>query len=132
MAIRPDDVQFSTLLPNYIQITPNPTGNMDIIGNILPDTFSFTFTATITGLSPDKTRCDLYGVNLNTGKKQLLTNAGFPSIYENKQGERAIHSIEYGTNSVTLSITIENNTGSVAVLIDQTIALTVVQYKVPF
>lgn len=132
MAIRPDNVQFSTLLPNYIQIIPNPTGNMDVIGNILPYTFSFTFTATISGLSPDKTRCDLYGVNQNTGNKQLLTNTGFPSIYQNKQGEKATCFVEYGTDSITFSMTIENNTGAVAVLIDQTFALTVVQYKIPF
>jgi hypothetical protein len=131
MTIKPDGIQFASFLPNYIQIIPNPTSSLDISG-IFPDTFSYTFSTTITGLSPNKTRCDVYGTNLNTGYRQLLTNSHFPAIYQNKAGEKVRCFITFGTNSVTFNLFIDNVTGAPVTLIDQTIAISVVQYKIPF
>lgn len=127
--IRPDNMQFYSALPSYT----NPStveGSLPVIGNILPDGFSFTFTTTLT-VDTAINKIDLYGINTNTGLRELLSSTGFPSIYQNSGGEAARHEISYAPGSITYSLTISNGTGGVLVLIDQTINLKAFCYTLP-
>jgi hypothetical protein len=129
MSIRPDGINFLSTLPNYINIG-NPTGDIVISGSI-PDGGGQVFSVTIS-VSRQNTRSDIYGTNTNTGIKQLLSGTNFPVIYQNAGGEAVNSGVLYGVDSITVEITVENNTGSPVLLIDQTIGIQVVEYSIPY
>lgn len=129
MSIRPDGIAFLSTLPNYINIG-NPTGDI-VISGVIPDSTSQTFSVTIT-VSSQNTRSDVYGTNLNTNIKQLLSATNFPVIYQNSGGENVSSGISYGSGSLTIDIIVDNNTGGPVVLTNQTITIQVVEYQIPY
>lgn len=127
--IKPDNINFLSTLPAYIGIG-QPTGNIVISGTILNGSGqSFSITVPT---SPDNTRFDVYGVNQNTNIKQLLSNTNFPLIYQYKSTEFLAQEIDYAPSSITVIFQIQNFTGSSVTLINQTIAITIVEYQIPY
>lgn len=126
--LRLDKILFSSELPSYIN-TADSTANLTVSGSVANGA-TVNFTAVVTILSTTN-RCDLYGTNQNTITKQLLSNTGFPAIYQNKAGENAQQQILYGTGTITYILSIFNGTGSPITLTSQVIALEVIQYSLP-
>lgn len=128
MNIRPDNINFLSTLPNYINIG-NPTGNIVISGSIL-DGNGQIFSTNIS-TSSSNTRFDIYGLNTNTNTKQLFSGTDFPSIYQFISTENVTLSTVYNTGSISVSIEVDNFTGSTINLVNQTIAVTIVEYEIP-
>jgi hypothetical protein len=127
--LRPDGINVHTLLPSFYSPVTT-TGNLVISGVVTPFAGA-TFSVTIS-TSSGTTRCDVYGKNMNDGTKQCLSSTGFPSIYQNAGGESASVQIDPGASSIRVQITIFNGTGLAVNLTNQTLAITVVQYKIPY
>jgi len=127
--IRPDQINFLSTLPNYINIGNTP-GSIVITGSIA-DGFSATFSTTI-ATSRQNNRFDVYGTNQNTNTKQLLSNTSFPVIYQRTSTEAVNSIITYGVASIQVDILVENFTGGPITLVNQTIAISVVQYEIPY
>jgi hypothetical protein len=129
MNIRPDRINFLSTLPNYINIG-NPTGTIAIGGSIA-DMSGQSFSVTIP-TSTDNTRFDIYGTNQNTNIKQLLSNTGYPVIYQSVSTEDVTSQVTYAPGSITVQINIANNTGAGIILMTQNIAVVVVEYRIPY
>lgn len=138
MNIRPDGLALLTSLPNYINIIPNVTGNLNISGTITNGTTT-NFSVSVP-VVPSNTRCDIYGINLNNGLKQQLSNSNFISndiavstggIYQHKSTEFVQLMTSQGSN-ITVTVSVTNFTGSSITLVTQTIQIEVVQYAIPF
>ncbi len=133
MNIRPDNINFLSTLPNYINLTYDtgaPTGTISVSGSIgIGATLTF---STVITTSSQNTRSDVYGVNSNTGIKQLLSNTGYPTIFQKTGAEKVNVYIDYAATSLTVSIVVVNNTGAPILLTTQSIVVTVVEYQIPF
>lgn len=129
MAIKPDNIQFLSTLPNYINFG-DVSGNITFSGSIA-NGVSQTYSVTLT-TSRDNTRFDVYGVNQNTLKKALFSNNADPLIYQFVSSEATELIIAYAPTSMTITIEVTNNTGALINLIPQVIAVTIVQYKIPY
>lgn len=133
MKIRPDDISFLSTLPNYINLTfdnGSPTGTINVSGNI-PDLAVQDFSVTIP-TSNLNTRFDVYGVNQNTGTKQLFSNTSFPVIYQNAGGEVANVVTEYSPSSIKVTIELFNGTGAPIALVAQSIVVSIIEYQIPY
>lgn len=129
MGIRPDGINFLSTLPAYINFD-NAIGNIAISGTIANGA-SQVFSTTIP-TSRNNTRFDVYGVNQNTNLKALFSNNTVPVIYQ-FVGLEAVNSfIDYTSTNIVVNIEVRNNTGSSINLVAQTIAVTVVQYQIPY
>lgn len=129
MAIKPDNIQFLSTLPNYINID-NSSQDISISGVLLPlavNNYTVTFTT-----SRNNTRFDIYGKNQNTLTKQLFSNTPFPVVYQNSSGEIARIITTYASTSITVTIQLTNNTAGVIGLISQIITISLVQYQIPY
>lgn len=129
MGIRPDGISFLSTLPNYINFD-DATGSIAISGAIA-DGASQIFSTTIS-TSRNNTRFDVYGVNQNTSLKALFSNNTVPVIYQFVSLEAVNSFIGYTSTSIVVNIEVRNNTGSPINLVAQTIAVTVVQYQIPY
>lgn len=130
MGIRPDGISFLSTLPNYINFD-DATGSIAISGSIAGGGTTQNFSTTI-ATSRSNTRFDVFGINQNTNVKALLSNNADPLIYQSAGGEVTELVITYGPTSMTVLIEVTNNTGSPINLIAQAIAITVVQYQIPY
>lgn len=127
--IKPDNIQFLSTLPNYINIANSP-GTISISGT-LPDTAVQDYSVTIS-TSRNNTRFDVYGTNQNTQTKQLFSNTTVPVNYQNSGGELANIIISYAPTQMSVTIELTNNTGSPITLINQTFGINIVQYQIPY
>lgn len=133
MAIRPDNINFLSTLPNYIALTSDsgvPTGTIAISGTIgagVTKDYSTTITT-----SPNNTRFDIFGTNQNTGTKQLYSNTTYPVNYQNAGGESAKLVASYSPGSMTVTIELFNGTGGTVTLTSQNIVVTIVEYQIPY
>lgn len=137
MSIRPDRIQFSTQLPNYINIG-TPIDNIVISGTVgIGATVNFSVAVST---SVNNTRCDIYGKNTTNGNKQLLSTSNYISndvapgggIYIHVSTELAQLLLTQANGSVTVQISIFNGTGSPVTLTTQTIIVSVVEYQIPY
>jgi hypothetical protein len=127
--IKPDNISFLSNLPTYINIGEK-TGNITIAGSILNGA-SASFSTSI-ATSANNNRFDVYGVNLNTNIKQLLSNSCFPKIYQNVYFESPRIYTVYTPSLITVTIDVFNGSGLDIILQDQVIAVTVVEYTIPY
>lgn len=133
MSIRPDGINFLSTLPNYICLTNDsnvPTGTISISGT-LANGATTDYSVTIS-TSLNNTRFDIYGVNQNTGIKQLYSNTTFPVNYQNTGGESATLLTTYSPTSMTVTIELFNGTGGLLNLTNQNIVITIVEYQIPY
>jgi len=126
---RYDNLSFSTVLPNYIDIG-NTSGSIPISGSVA-DASTATFSTTIQ-LSADHTFSDIYAFNAAvSGKVQLVSPNSISFVYSSVSFEVIRVSIVYSGNQVTVTIAIDNDTGAPISLTSQTFTIEVVQYMLP-
>jgi hypothetical protein len=138
MALRLDNILIASEIPNYINIVPNITNNIVISGTYATGTTT-NFSSTLS-VSSNNTRADLYAYNASNGKKQLISSSNYLSndistgggVYQHKSTEYIQLSTAYSTGSITVTISVNNYSGGTITLITQTIAITAVQYQIPF
>lgn len=132
MTVNPDAIAMSSILPQFVNTNPAPiTAQLVMFGNKFPPAFSHTFSQTISYPS-GANWINLYASNSNTNLKQLVSQTGFPAIWQNAGGELAQQYITYGTNSLTYNLVITNNTAGNISLIDQNFNFELVMYQLPF
>jgi hypothetical protein len=137
MNIRPDNIQLLTSIPAYINVGTT-SGNIVISGTYATAT-STNFTVSVP-VKINGNRFDIYGKNMNNGLKQLLSTSNFISndtaigggIYQHKTTEFVQLLTSQVNGSVTVTITVNNNSGATITLITQTIQISVVQYQIPY
>lgn len=127
--IKPDGITFLSSLPQYINVG-TPTGNIVISGTV-PDGTTQNFSVTIP-TSTSNTRCDIYGENLNTLKKQLFSTSNYIAIYQFAGLEFTQLATSQASGSVTVTISVNNFTGGPITLTNQTITVSVVEYQIPY
>lgn len=125
-----DNLQFSSLLPNYIN-TDVISGNITLSG-VIPDGSTVNFSTTLT-LSSTTTFSDIYATgNLFLEKTQLVGNNSIDTIYSSVSTEFVQNSMTYSGNQVTIVITVNNFTGFPITLTTQSFAIEIVEYQIPF
>lgn len=139
MAFKPDITLFNSQLPQYVNIG-EPTGNITISGTVVNGgTGAFSvFIAT----DAATTRSDIFGTNLTTGVRQLLSNSTgaindsqpIGGIYQHTSSETASVAlfIQSSPKGYTIEIDVFNGTGGSITLINQTIKISIVEYALPF
>ena len=127
---RYDQLLFSSVTANKINIG-NPQGTIGISGSIASGNTQ-NFSTTIT-LSSTQNYTVIYGQNENTNNKTKLDSTTSVSyIYQAVSQESATCAVSFGSNQVTVTISVFNGTASTITLTSQNILITAVEYKLPF
>lgn len=129
MQYRLDNLSFSSLLPNYINVA-NASGVISLSGTY-DDGTTTNFSITL-ALSGQQTFSDVYATqSTNNLKIQLNNNAAAGVIYDPVDTEFVQNSVVYSGGNVVVTITVNNNTGSSITLVPQTYTVEVVEYMLP-
>jgi hypothetical protein len=133
--INPDNLLIASTLPTYVN-PKTSTGSISISGTVANGNTA-NFTGSITSsIVANLFRADVYGYNTVTTTKLLLntllvmgTNLGG---YSYTSTELCQIEISNSGQTVTVTYSIFNGTGSSITLTAQTINLTLAEYQVPF
>lgn len=122
-----DDLQFSTLLPNFINVQTTP-GSITVSGTLADGTTqNYSTTITLSGLTNFG---DVYATRAGT-KTALVSDSSVSGIFDFASSEFAQNSVDYSGGTVTVTITVNNDTGLSVTLHTQTFAIGVVEYMLP-
>lgn len=137
MAIKPDQIATSTVLPNYI-ITGNPNSrsSIDIFGTVANlSVTNFTQFQPFT-LASSTSRYDIYADNFTlaggSSDNQLITTSNYFALYQKVSTEFVQMAINQTGLSVSVTITVNNFTGGSITLTLQTVDLLLIQYEMGF
>ena len=127
---RMDKIQFSSNLPNFINVK-NDTGTITVSGTVgVGATF---FSGTIS-LSSRSNFFTLYAVDSYTGNKYAVNNVG--SLYLSYSPATALDQLflytTYVGNNLNIFLYVVNNNAIPITLISQTYTFTAVEYQLPF
>lgn len=129
MQYKYDQLQFSSLLPNYINVVPNLTTTISCSG-----TYSFgggaNFSGSIT-LATLTNFFDVYLINQNTNEKvKLISNVDITQIWQYKSSETLQNSVSVAGLIVTVTINLFNGTGGSLTITSQNYTFEIVQYQI--
>lgn len=130
LSYRYDQLQFSTTLPNFINIATVPA-TLSINGTITNgNTQNFTVQPSLTTFT---TFADIKLKNNNTGLATYLTNnVAIDPIWQYVSTETVQNSVSFVGSVVNIQVSVSNFTGSTITLINQTYSVEVIEYQLPF
>lgn len=130
MQYRLDKLQFSSLLPQFINIG-RPTNSLAVSGTIANGSGQ-NFTDTIT-LASNTTFSDIKVTNTNTGKSTyIISPASMTNIWQYASTEAVQCSLVFFNGTVTFAISVSNYTGATITLVNQPFQVEVIEYDIPF
>lgn len=130
MTYRFDKLQFSTELPNYINVS-EPVTSIACTGTYL-NGGGTNFSVNVP-LNSRSTFKDVYAINQNTNKKTLLSNnVAIDAIWQYVSSETIKNSLTFTGNILTVTINLSNFTGGTITITPQTYTIEVLEYALPF
>jgi hypothetical protein len=130
MQYRYDQLQFSSVIPNFINIG-HPTGSVTASGTI-PNLSGANFTVNIT-LGTLNTFMGVFATNQNTGKRTFINNgSAIATIWQFVSSETVQDTLTFLGTTATFTIQVSNNTGGSITLTSQTYSIEVVEYQIAY
>lgn len=127
--IRLDKVIIASFIDTFLNYQ-TATSLLSISGSI-PDGGSSTFSAILT-IDRTNTLAEVFAENQNTGKKMSMLAGSVHNPYQSVSSEVRGHGISLSGNTLTVSLTIDNNSGAGINLTAQVWDITAVLQRVPF
>lgn len=130
VSYRYDQLQFSTAIPNFINIG-TVTATLNVSGTIANGSGkNFIVQPTLTTFT---TFADIKITNAGTGDATYLTNdVAIDPIWQYTSTELVQNSVSFLGSLVTIEISVSNNTGSSITLVNQTYDIEIIEYQLPF
>lgn len=130
LSYRYDQLQFSTAIPNFINIGVVPA-TISVSGTIAPSggqTFQ-----TSASLTTFTTFADIKITAQDTNSATYLTNAvAIDVIWNYASTETVQNSVNFVGSVVNISIEVSNNTASPITLVNQVFGIEIIEYQLPF
>lgn len=129
MQYRYDKLQFSSLLPNWTNIG-KVTDTISCSG-VIANGSGANFTANLSLLSSSKFS-DIYLINQNFNTKTLLeSNVSITSLWQYTSSETVTNLATYLGSTLSVTISVANNTGGSITLVNQAYTVEVIEYEMP-